>query len=136
MREAEKGYYDRLQTLPCLEERAILKDIDRTFPHLGFFDKAAQGYQILRRILRALAIHLKDVGYSQGINSLAATVYLSLNDEENAFWMMVHVLREEDFSELFAPGMERLSLACYQLDSLVRKHIPRLSHFLVLHPQP
>jgi hypothetical protein len=132
MKRTQKGYYERLLKLSCLEERAILKDIDRTFPYLGFFDKNSEGYKILHRILKAIAIHMKDVGYPQGINFLAATIYLSLNDEESTFWMMVYILREESFSELFFPDMKRLNLVCYQLDSLVRKHIPKLGYFLVL----
>jgi len=88
----------------------------------------------LQRILKAIAIHVKEVGYSQGINFLAATIYLTLNDEESTFWMMVYILREKKFSELFSSDMEGPNLVFYQLDSLVRKHIPRLGFFLVISP--
>ena len=131
MKQIHPGRYDHLQTLHCSDDNAIIKDVDRTFPHLRFFDKNAKGHAILHRILKALAIHMKDVGYCQGINFLAATIYLNMDDEESTFWMLVHLLQEEKFKKVFSPGLKRFRLACYQLESLVRKHLPKLAYFFV-----
>lgn len=131
MKTLHRGYYSSIKGKECKDERAILKDVDRTFPHLGFFDKNSKGYNILHRVLRALAIHMKDVGYCQGINFLAATIYLSTEDEEGTFWLLVHLLEEEKFKKIFSRGLKRYHLACYQLESLVRKHLPQLGLLFV-----
>jgi len=131
MKLAHKGYYDAMQHMQCKDDKAILKDIDRTLPHLGFFDKNSKGHNILYRILKALSIYMKDVGYCQGINFLAATVYLSIEDEESTFWMLVHLLQEEKFKKIFSRGLKRYHLACYQLDYLVSVHLPQLHSFFV-----
>ncbi len=141
MKASSPLYYKRLTKANCVYESAILRDVDRTFPHLGFFEKSQQGYrfdrnvlrrhQALFRILKALAIHIEDVGYCQGINFLAATIYLNMGDEESTFWMLVHLLQDEKFKKVFAPGLERFRLACYQLECMVRKNLPRLAYFFV-----
>ena len=125
------GHYWKLQTINCLSEKQILKDIDRTFPHLECFNKSRREYKALHRILKAVALHIKDVGYCQGINFLAATIYLNLSDEESTFWMLAHILQEDKYKKIFLPGLKRLSLTCYQFDCLVRNYLPRLADFFV-----
>ena len=132
MKIQHKNHYAKLQLVFCTQEREIKKDVDRTFPHLGFFDKGSKGYRSLYRILKAVSIHLKNIGYSQGLNFLAATIYLTLDDEERTFWMMIYILEELKFSEMFSPGLKQLSLAYYQVDSLVRKHLPKLGYIFVI----
>jgi len=131
MKKVHAGYYQQLQNSFCAEEFAISKDVDRTFPDLHFFEKDGKGFQILFRILKGLAVHMKDVGYCQGINFLAAIIYLNMDDEESTFWMLVHLLQEEKFKKVFSAGMKRFKLACYQLESLLRKHLPKLAYFFV-----
>jgi ecotropic viral integration site 5 protein len=115
----------------CKDEAAIIKDVDRTFPHLEYFEQGQGGYDILIRILKALAIHVHSVGYCQGINFLAAVVYLNMYSEEDTFWMMTYILKECHYEDLFAPGMEKFQLCCYQLDTLVKQNLPKLAYHFV-----
>ena len=119
-------YYNKLQKKICKDETMIKKDVDRTFPQLQFFDNKSKGYIILCRILRALSITMKNVGYCQGMNFLAATIYLNIGDEEMAFWMLVHLLKKDQFKEIFSPGLDRLNLVCYQLECLISKYLPKI----------
>lgn len=131
MKEKYPQHYEHLQKLSSVDEVTIVKDVDRTFPHLGHFEKTEPGYKVLFRILKGLAVHFQDLGYCQGINFLAATLYLIMGDEENTFWVLVHLLQKEDYKAVYSPDLKMFNLACYQLESLVKKHLPKLSYFFV-----
>ena len=58
----------------------IQKDLDRTLPSLSFFrEKAGPGQAQLERLLTAVALYYKKLGYVQGMNFLAATLILSFS---------------------------------------------------------
>ena len=64
----------------------IAKDTDRTWPRHRWLDTAA-----LKRVLTAWSRHNPEVGYCQGLNSVAAMLLL-LQAEEWAFWSLVQLL--------------------------------------------
>ena len=84
-------YYYRLLQLKSKYESSILKDVDRTFPHLAFFDKDTQGYFRLYRILKALSLHMKEIGYCQGMNNIAATILLNIYNEEVYIYIYIDI---------------------------------------------
>ena len=78
----------------------------RTFPELQFFQSGQVGQQKLQRVLQALAIfkkktpetHEEVLGYTQGMNFIAGTALVHLQQhEENTFWFMVALLVEHQF---------------------------------------
>ena len=44
---------------------------------------------MLIRILNAIANHIPDIGYVQGMNFIAASLLLILSNEEDTFFMMI-----------------------------------------------
>lgn len=71
----------RLSTItevPAAEE--IKKDIDRTF-HEHIFFHLKEGQKSLERVLKALSLVFKDVGYCQGMNFVAAILVMHCNEE-------------------------------------------------------
>lgn len=70
----------------------IQKDLDRTFPSLKHFSKGNLGQDQLERLLTAISIYYKKLGYVQGMNFIVGTVQLSFQNEEDAFWMMISML--------------------------------------------
>ena len=64
----------------------IEKDLLRTLPtNICFTSLQSVGVPRLRRILRAVAQHLPDVGYCQGMGMIAGTLLLFCK-EEDVFW--------------------------------------------------
>jgi hypothetical protein len=55
----------------------ISKDLDRTFPQLRHFCKGGLGQEQLERLLVAISIYYKKLGYVQGMNFIVGTVVLS-----------------------------------------------------------
>jgi len=66
----------------------IEKDVKRTFPQ-DVYDANFQG--ALRRVLVAYSWRNPAVGYTQSMNFVAGTLLIFL-DEEDAFWMLVHIV--------------------------------------------
>lgn len=63
---------------PC--EEIIQKDIDRTFGNNIFFRRGI-GQGASTNILKAISLAFPDVGYTQGMNSLAAFFACNIGDE-------------------------------------------------------
>lgn len=66
----------------------IERDMHRTFPGHPWLAQAA-GQEALRRVLTAYAAHDPATGYCQGMNFIAGLFLSILDDEEQAFWMLV-----------------------------------------------
>ena len=73
-------------------QKAIVLDLPRTFPELGFFHAADSPFQEqLRQLLEAYAHFRPEFGYSQGMSYLAAVLLLYL-DASHAFACFVNML--------------------------------------------
>ncbi len=73
-------------------QKAIVLDLPRTFPELGFFHAEGSPFQSeLRRLLEAYAHFRPDFGYSQGMSYLAAALLLYL-DASTAFCCFANIL--------------------------------------------
>lgn len=72
---------------PCISD--ILIDADRTFPHIHLFYNKEKAQTMLIRILNAIANHMPDLGYVQGMNFIAASLLLIICNEEDTFFIMV-----------------------------------------------
>ena len=57
----------------CPHERAIRRDLSRTFPEHSFFkERDGVGQESLFNVLKAYSVHDKEVGYCQVSPSLAS----------------------------------------------------------------
>ncbi|NXU48122.1 TBD2A protein, partial [Turnix velox] len=86
-------------------------DLPRTLTNNKHFSSpTSQLIPKLRRVLLAFSWHNPAIGYCQGLNRLAAVALLVLEDEENAFWCLVHIV-------------ENLMPADYYSDTLITSQV-------------
>ncbi|NXK90418.1 TBD2A protein, partial [Formicarius rufipectus] len=125
------GHYQRLlQQSKSTEHpasRQIELDLPRTLTNNKHFSSpTSQLIPKLRRVLLAFSWHNPAIGYCQGLNRLAAVALLVLEDEENAFWCLVHIVEN-----LMPPDYYSDTLITSQVDQRVFKDflsekLPRL----------
>ncbi|NXS51864.1 TBD2A protein, partial [Brachypteracias leptosomus] len=91
--------------------RQIELDLPRTLTNNKHFTSpTSQLIPKLRRVLVAFSWHNPAIGYCQGLNRLAAVALLVLEDEESAFWCLVHIV-------------ENLMPADYYSDTLITSQV-------------
>ncbi|XP_060125045.1 TBC1 domain family member 2A isoform X2 [Zootoca vivipara] len=114
--------------------RQIELDLPRTLTNNRHFSSPASQYlPKLRRILLAFSLQNPTIGYCQGLNRLAAIALLVLEEEENAFWCLVHITEN-----LMPPDYYSNTLIGSQVDQRVFKDflsekLPRLTAHLEQH---
>lgn len=102
------GQFHKLQGLSSADDIQIDMDVPRTVNmHIMFRRRYRGGQRLLFRVLHAVSLYFPDIGYVQGMASLAATL-LCYFDEENAFVMMVRLWQLRGLEQLFQNGFEGL----------------------------
>ncbi|KAF9029018.1 RabGAP/TBC [Hymenopellis radicata] len=128
--ELEAAYLKLLkETSP--HEKAITRDLGRTFPHHAFFtDGQGIGQENLFNVLKAYSLYDPQVGYCQGLPFVVAILLLNMPDEE-AFSLLCRLMHLYDLRGHFLPEMPKLQLRLFQFDRLVEEILPVLHiHFL------
>lgn len=112
-------------------EKAITRDLGRTFPQHEFFtDGQGIGQENLFNVLKAYSIYDPQVGYCQGLPFVVAILLLNMPDEE-AFCLLVRLMYSYDLRGHFLPEMPKLQLRLFQFDRIVEELLPVLHvHFL------
>lgn len=140
-------------------QETIERDIHRTFPRHQLFLEAPQidetdslakvalfmdqppdhksileeqtGQASLRRILKAYSMYDQEVGYCQGMNFIAG-LFLTVVQEETAFWMLVHVMNDAPcrMRTLFGEGMKDTHQVLFVADKLIHQFLPKLAKHL------
>ncbi|CAD7941386.1 unnamed protein product [Amoebophrya sp. A25] len=120
---------------PC--EPDIRRDINRTFPkHVLYCDRQAMGQEQLLHVLRAYSLFNPEVGYCQGMGFIVGLLLCYLS-EEDAFYMVVSLLENYRMSGLFKPNLPLLAKYFFQLNLLIKMHLPKLyEHFLLQNVEP
>ncbi|XP_061492211.1 TBC1 domain family member 2A isoform X3 [Rhineura floridana] len=114
--------------------RQIELDLPRTLTNnRHFMSPASPLLPKLRRVLLAFSWQNPTIGYCQGLNRLAAIALLVLEEEENAFWCLVHITEN-----LMPPDYYSNTLIGSQVDQRVFKDfllekLPRLTAHLEQH---
>ncbi|KAH9280080.1 Ecotropic viral integration site 5 -like protein [Echinococcus granulosus] len=111
-------------------ERAIARDISRTYPKHDFFkDKGSTGQQSLFNVMKAYSLHDREVGYCQGSGFIVGLLLMQMGEEE-AFAVLVQLMNEYRLRELYKPCMTELGVCMHQLDGLIAEFLPELhAHF-------
>uniref|UniRef100_A0A8C0HDV7 TBC1 domain family member 2 n=1 Tax=Chelonoidis abingdonii TaxID=106734 RepID=A0A8C0HDV7_CHEAB len=111
--------------------RQIELDLPRTLTNnRHFISPTSQLVPKLRRVLLAFSWQNPAIGYCQGLNRLAAIALLVLEEEESAFWCLVHIVEN-----LMPADYYSNTLIASQVDQRVFKDflsekLPRLTaHF-------
>lgn len=80
--ELEESYLNLLK-LPCTHEKAILRDIARTFPHHRYFQEGhvsgkGAGQDNLFNVAKCYALYDEEVGYCQGLQFVVGPLLLNV----------------------------------------------------------
>ncbi|CAE6356645.1 unnamed protein product [Rhizoctonia solani] len=126
----EKTYSDLIKK-STPHEKAIMRDLGRTFPNHEFFnDGGGVGQENLFNVLKAYSLYDPEVGYCQGLAFIVAALLLNMPDEE-AFCVLCRLMHSYDLRGHFLPDMPGLQLRLYQFDRLVEDVLPVLHiHFV------
>ncbi|EAR89881.3 rab-GTPase-TBC domain protein (macronuclear) [Tetrahymena thermophila SB210] len=128
-------------------DKLILKDLNRTFSDMRFFqiydkhDKIYEGREKLFRVLRAYSHFDQEIGYTQGMNFIAASLLVHLNPdnekdlevefinkeyEENTFWILVHIMHVKNWRILFLDGTPGIHQMIKTLDQKMKEYVPQI----------
>ncbi|KAI0829950.1 RabGAP/TBC [Trametes gibbosa] len=123
--------YLRLLKETSPHEKAIIRDLGRTFPHHAFFtDGHGIGQENLFNVLKAYSLYDPQVGYCQGLPFIVAILLLNMPDEE-AFCLLVRLMHSYDVRGHFLPEMPKLQLRLFQFERLLEELLPVLHlHFV------
>ncbi|KAJ3749834.1 rab-GTPase-TBC domain-containing protein [Lentinula raphanica] len=128
--------YLKLLKETSIHEKAILRDLGRTFPHHEFFtDGQGIGQENLYNVLKAYSIYDPQVGYCQGLPFVVAILLLNESGmpDEEAFSLLVRLMQVYDLRGHFLPEMPKLQLRLVSdiFDRLIEELLPVLHvHFL------
>ncbi|KAM5147926.1 rab GTPase-activating protein 1-like isoform 1-T1 [Mantella aurantiaca] len=125
--------YKNLIIKDSAQESVIKRDIHRTFPaHEYFKDTEGDGQDSLYKICKAYSLYDEDIGYCQGQSFLAAVLLLHM-PEEQAFCVLVRIMYDYQFRNLYKNNFEDLHCKFFQLERLLQDQLPDLySHFMSL----
>lgn len=125
--------FDTLQAqdLDPRVDRAIRKDLLRTFPEESMFASASgHGVDALYRTLKAYAAFQPKVGYCQGLNFVVGCLLLGGLTDDEAFWALLYLSKERGLHRIFKPGMPGLTKCIDIFGQLLHDVMPRLAAHL------
>ncbi|CAG8619722.1 3022_t:CDS:2 [Acaulospora morrowiae] len=120
--------YAQLLNETSSHEKMITRDLKRTFPKHEYFQNKG-GQEGLFNVVKAYSIYDKEVGYCQGISFVVGPLLLNMPDEE-AFCVLVRLMKFYNIRGHFLPGMDGLQLRLYQFDRLVEEMLPKVHQHL------
>lgn len=108
--------FHKLQDEGSADDVQIDLDVPRTITqHIMFRRRYRGGQRLLFHVLHAMSLYFPDIGYVQGMASLAATL-LCYFDEEQAFVMMVRLWQLRGLEQLFESGFGGLMKALEEFE--------------------
>ncbi|XP_066597753.1 TBC1 domain family member 4 isoform X2 [Prorops nasuta] len=122
--------YDLLLKQLTSQQHAILIDLGRTFPNHPYFSSAlGPGQLALFNLLKAYSLLDHEVGYCQGLSFVAGVLLLHMA-EDQAFFLLRHLMFRRGLRKLYLPDMAALQLHLYQLSRLIHDRLPSIyKHF-------
>ncbi|KAF6780043.1 hypothetical protein AHF37_00724 [Paragonimus kellicotti] len=125
--------YDSYLEVQSPVEKAIRRDIARTFPkHDLFKDANGNGQESLFRVIKAYSVHDREVGYCQGSGFIVGLLLMQL-PELDAFAVLVQLMNGYHLREMYKPAMIELGVCMYQLERLLAEYQPDLYTHFVTH---
>ncbi|NXJ86240.1 TBD2A protein, partial [Trogon melanurus] len=111
--------------------RQIELDLPRTLTNNKHFSSpTSQLIPKLRRVLLAFSWHNPAIGYCQGLNRLAAVALLVLEDEESAFWCLVHIVENLMPADYYSETLITSQVDQRVFKDFLSEKLPRLmAHF-------
>lgn len=130
--DLDQGYFAALRNAAenSEAEEAIEEDLHRTFPEHPLFG-GVLWRAMLKSVLVAYARRNREVGYSRGMNLVAAH-FLLVCSEHDAFWLLTTVIEQLLPTGYYSSPMEGLCCEMRVLDTLLATMLPEL-HKHMLH---
>jgi len=136
-----EAIYSALMKKPSPHEKAIIRDLNRTFPsHQYFHDGAGVGQGNLLNVMKAYSLYDPEVGYCQGMAFVVGPLLLNVSitalstmaltresvqmPDEEAFCVLVRLMKSYDLRAQYIPDMPGLQLRLFQLDRLLEELLP------------
>lgn len=108
---------------------SINKDIDRTFPSHPFF-KTIENQIALRNVLISMVNNHPELGYCQGMNSLAGILLIeSKGNQEESYAIMEHICITMGGKGLFEYGFPLVNDLCLEFHKNLSEHLPVIHNF-------
>ncbi|CAO1402778.1 unnamed protein product [Diamesa hyperborea] len=130
-----KDVYAKMLTLAqkySTDIRQIDSDVNRQFrDHVSFRERYNIKQQQLFNVLAAYSMYNMEVGYCQGMSTLAGCLLIYL-DEEESFWALNVLLTDKKFAMhgLYIEGFPKLMRFLAHHDRILTKFLPKLKkHF-------
>ncbi|XP_070160738.1 TBC1 domain family member 1 isoform X1 [Polyergus mexicanus] len=122
--------YELLLKQLTSQQHAILIDLGRTFPsHPYFSSPLGPGQLALFNLLKAYSLLDHEVGYCQGLSFVAGVLLLHMA-EDQAFFLLRHLMFRRGLRKLYLPDMAALQLHLYQLSRLLHDRLSAIyNHF-------
>ncbi|XP_033212651.1 TBC1 domain family member 1 isoform X2 [Belonocnema kinseyi] len=122
--------YELLLKQLTSQQHAILIDLGRTFPNHPYFSSPLGPGQLgLFNLLKAYSLLDHEVGYCQGLSFVAGVLLLHMA-EDQAFFLLRHLMFRRGLRKLYLPDMAALQLHLYQLSRLLHDRLPAIyNHF-------
>ena len=136
--------YHELSTKETSWEYVIEKDVVRTLVDDPFFRHPEfKGGEKLNRLLKAYANFDPELGYTQGMNTVAAVILMVMSGygadqrtwkrkihsrtcERNAFWILVYIMIERQYRRCFIDNYPRLMETLEIFDRVLKEQIPQI----------
>lgn len=96
-------------------------DVSRSYQNNPFMP-----HQILKNLLRAYSAYNPDVGYCQGMNYIAGTLYSQIQEEELTFKCLIGLIEKYQMKSLFKHNLPKLRQFFYQMDRLTSLILPEI----------
>ncbi|XP_014478304.1 PREDICTED: TBC1 domain family member 4 isoform X1 [Dinoponera quadriceps] len=119
-------------------DHAISIDLERTFPGHPYFSSPMEdtnrppGQLELFNLLKAYSLLDCEVGYCQGLNFVAGVLLLHM-PEDQAFFLLRHLMFRRGLRKLYLPDMSALQLHLYQLSRLLHDRLPTVYNYFEKH---
>ncbi|GAA5798655.1 rab-GTPase-TBC domain-containing protein [Helicostylum pulchrum] len=123
-----QDHYIQLLKQDSVYEKAITRDLHRTFPHHPYFQSAV-GQESLFNVVKAYSLYDPEVGYCQGLSFVAGPLLLNMPEEE-AFCILVQLMQNYKLRGHFTPQLDLLRQRLFQFDGLLQDFLPHVyRHF-------
>ncbi|EUT90556.1 hypothetical protein PFAG_00912 [Plasmodium falciparum Santa Lucia] len=122
--------YKELRNRKCLYDKAIEKDINRTFPkHPFFINKNMNMQDKLLDILKVCSLYFERIGYCQGMNYIAGILLLVFRKNIDTIRCFISMLKNYNIKGMFSYNFPQLKKIIYQLNLLIKAYIPKLFYY-------
>ncbi|EGG21568.1 ankyrin repeat-containing protein [Cavenderia fasciculata] len=132
MLQKNKTLYESLLEQSSQSELVIDLDVNRASRnHIYFRERYGQGQISLFNVLKAYSNYDQEIGYTQGMSSIATLLVMYLPENE-AFWTMERIMNKPEYGmrDLFTSGLPKVHQMMYVYDRLLEQHVPLVyKHF-------